>query len=113
MSSQKHKQRAHSKFSASGAERWFACPGSVELSEGVPDKETEWSKEGTLAHEVLEEIMKVMATNNQQVHKVLNILLPNLQNNLFDYKRENTYAVLSKPEKMTEAQARALEVLMR
>lgn len=68
-----------------------------------------WKEE----HCTLEEIMKVMATNNQQVHKVLNILLPNLQNNLFDYKRENTYAVLSKPEKMTEAQARALEVLMR
>lgn len=53
-----HSTRAHSKFSASGAERWFNCPGSVELSEGVPDKETEWSKEGTLAHEVLEQIMK-------------------------------------------------------
>lgn len=53
-----HSTRAHSKFSASGAERYFNCPGSVELSEGVPDKETEWSKEGTLAHEVLEQIMR-------------------------------------------------------
>lgn len=55
-----HGERAHSKFSASGAERWFNCPGSVGLSEGVPDKETEWSKEGTLAHELLEEILTVM-----------------------------------------------------
>ncbi len=55
-----HQERAHSKFSASGAERWFNCPGSVALSEGVPDKETEWSKEGTLAHELLENILRVM-----------------------------------------------------
>jgi hypothetical protein len=55
----KHQERKHSKFSASGAERWINCPGSVELCEGVPDVETEWSKEGTLAHELLEEILIV------------------------------------------------------
>lgn len=46
--------KAHSKFSASGAERWINCSGSVKLSEGVPDKSSVWAKEGTLAHEVLE-----------------------------------------------------------
>lgn len=55
-----HGERAHSKFSASGAERWFNCSASVELSEGLPDKSTEWSVEGTLAHEVLEKIMRMM-----------------------------------------------------
>jgi len=55
-----HGERAHSKFSASGSERWFNCPGSVQLSEGLPDKDSVWSKEGTIAHEVLEEIMTVM-----------------------------------------------------
>lgn len=52
-----HGERAHSKFSASGADRWFACPGSVGLSEGLPDKETAQSKGGTEAHEVLEKIL--------------------------------------------------------
>lgn len=51
------KVRAHSKFSASGAERWFNCPGSVELSEGQPDKTSVWAEEGTLAHEVLEYLL--------------------------------------------------------
>lgn len=51
-----HSQRAHSKFSASGAERWFNCAGSVELSEGLPDKPSPWSIEGTEAHEVLEQM---------------------------------------------------------
>jgi hypothetical protein len=46
--------RKHSKFSASGAERWEGCPGSVELSEGLPDKDSPWSIEGTTAHAVLE-----------------------------------------------------------
>lgn len=54
----KHGERAHSKFSASGAERWFNCPGSVALSEGLPDKSSPWAEEGTKAHEVLEAIMK-------------------------------------------------------
>lgn len=57
-----HSTRKHSKFSASGATRWFNCPGSVELSEGVPEKQSVWSLEGTLAHEVLELTVKAMIT---------------------------------------------------
>lgn len=53
-----HAVRAHSKFSASGAERWFKCPGSVELSEGQPDKSSVYAIEGTKAHEVLEEVLR-------------------------------------------------------
>lgn len=54
-----HKERKHSKFSASGAEIWFNCQGSVAASEGAKDKDTPWSIEGTKAHEVLEELMTV------------------------------------------------------
>jgi len=68
-----------------------------------------WKEE----HCELAEIMKVMATNNQQVHKVLNSLLPMLKNNLFEFKKENTYAILSKPENLTQELARTLEVLLR
>lgn len=53
-----HGERKHSKLSASGAERWFACPGSVAISEGLPDKDSVWSLEGTRAHEVLEAILE-------------------------------------------------------
>jgi len=56
--SKPHHERAHSKFSASGADHWMACPGSVALSEGVPDKSSPWAEEGTQAHEVLEAVMK-------------------------------------------------------
>lgn len=50
--------KAHSPFSASGAERWEACPGSVKRSIGIPDKDSIWSIEGTRAHGVLERILK-------------------------------------------------------
>lgn len=68
-----------------------------------------WKEE----HCTLEEIMKVMATNNQQVHGVLKTLLPKLNANQFSFKKENTFAVLSKPEKLTADQERTLSVLMR
>lgn len=61
-----HESRAHSKFSASGASRWFNCPGSVELSEGIPDKPSKWSHEGTRAHEVLEALMRQDLNGNDE-----------------------------------------------
>lgn len=58
-------ERAHSKLSASGAERWFQCPGSVHLSEGLPDKGSSWAREGTEAHKVLEELLKRGRSNSR------------------------------------------------
>lgn len=40
----------HSKLPPSGAERWMTCPGSVVLSEGMPESESEYADEGTRAH---------------------------------------------------------------
>ena len=40
----------HSKLPPSGAERWMTCPGSVVLSEGMPEDESEYAAEGTRAH---------------------------------------------------------------
>lgn len=68
-----------------------------------------WKEE----HCTLEEIMKVMATNNQQAHAVLKRLIPKLTANPLKFQKENTYAVLSKPENMTAEQSELLEVLMR
>lgn len=49
-----HKERAHAKLSASGASRWATCPGSVQMEDGIPDKESVYAQEGTLAHEMSE-----------------------------------------------------------
>jgi 5'-methylthioadenosine phosphorylase len=68
-----------------------------------------WKEE----HCTLEEIMKVMATNNQQAHAVLKKLIPKLSANPFSFKKENTFAILSKPAKLTKDQSHMIEVLLR
>lgn len=55
-----HAGRAHSKFSASGSERWMNCSGSVKLNEGIVSKSSIWAKEGEEAHEVLEKMLKIL-----------------------------------------------------
>jgi len=49
-------QPAHSTRGASSYSRWSkihgGCPGSVKLSEGLTSLESEYAKEGTLAHEI-------------------------------------------------------------
>lgn len=49
-----HKNRAHALLSASSAARWLACPPSAVAAEMYPDQETEFTREGTVAHEVAE-----------------------------------------------------------
>lgn len=45
----------HAKLSASSAERWFNCPGSIRLIDGLPpendDESPDYTKEGHAAHE--------------------------------------------------------------
>ncbi len=50
--------KSHKKLSASGSERWHECPGSVALSAKCPpSKESAYSKEGTVAHTLMEKVL--------------------------------------------------------
>lgn len=49
---------AHSRIGASSAKRWMACPGSVKLSEGMPNYSSPFAEEGTQAHELAERILQ-------------------------------------------------------
>ena len=49
-----HKDRAHALLSASSSARWLACPPSAIAAEAYPSQDTEFTREGTLAHEVAE-----------------------------------------------------------
>lgn len=49
-----HSTREHALLSASSAHRWLACPPSAVASEGYPEQDTEFTREGTKAHEVAE-----------------------------------------------------------
>ena len=49
---------AHSPLGASGAYRWMVCPGSVQLSKGIVDEESEFAAEGTAAHSLGDSCLK-------------------------------------------------------
>ena len=49
-----HGARAHSRFGASSAHRWMACPGTIRMCEGIPERSSAYADEGTQAHELLE-----------------------------------------------------------
>lgn len=49
-----HSSRAHALLSASSAHRWLNCPPSAVAAEAYPNQDTEYTREGTLAHEVAE-----------------------------------------------------------
>ena len=68
-----------------------------------------WKEE----HCTLEEIMKVMATNNLQVHAVLKKALVKISLNPFKFKKDNTFAILTKPATLSLEQNHLIEVLMR
>jgi len=47
----------HSKIGASSYSRWGACPGSVKLSENMPNTSSSFALEGTKAHDLAEKIL--------------------------------------------------------
>ena len=64
----------HSNLGASGAERWFNCSASVKLQEGIPSVSSEAAKEGTLAHELAEQILLNRvpnASSDKNVHEAV------------------------------------------
>lgn len=54
-----HSSRAHALLSASSAARWLACPPSAVAAEAYPNEDTEYTREGTLAHEVAEAVARL------------------------------------------------------
>jgi CRISPR/Cas system-associated exonuclease Cas4 (RecB family) len=61
----------HGKFSPSQADRFFACPGSVKLLEGLPARpSSKYAERGTKAHELLEIALKHGEYNAKDAHAV-------------------------------------------
>lgn len=53
-----HVDRAHAKRAPSAAHRWWACPGSIRMSEGVEQRTSSYAAEGTAAHELAAHCLK-------------------------------------------------------
>lgn len=58
MSTPNHSARAHALLSASSSARWLACPPSAVAAAAYPNKDTAFTREGTLAHEVAERVAR-------------------------------------------------------
>ena len=59
-----HNDRAHALLSASSAARWLACPPSAVAAEAYENEGTEYTQEGTLAHEVAEWVASGKSKNH-------------------------------------------------
>lgn len=53
-----HEGPAHAPLAPSSAHRWMHCPGSVTLSHGAPDDDNEFTREGTMLHEIIAQLVR-------------------------------------------------------
>lgn len=53
-----HNERAHALLSASSSSRWLKCPPSAVAASLYPNQDTVYTREGTLAHEVAEAVVR-------------------------------------------------------
>jgi hypothetical protein len=53
-----HEGPAHAPLAPSSAHRWMHCPGSVTLSLGKPDGDNEFTREGTMLHEIIAQLVR-------------------------------------------------------
>lgn len=73
-----HNERDHRIYSPSQSERFFLCPGSVNLLRRLPPREPSvYAKEGTIAHEILETGLRQgdrssFAAHNHSAHRDTN-----------------------------------------
>lgn len=57
MANEAHSSRAHARLAPSAAHRWIECPGSVRLSDGMPNETSSFAAEGTAAHELCADVL--------------------------------------------------------
>lgn len=53
-----HTERSHARLSPSASKRWIECPGSVRMTEHMPNKTSAFADEGTAAHELAEHCLR-------------------------------------------------------
>ena len=88
-----HAERKHALCSASGAERWLECPGSVGLSMTVPEPPTSiYALEGTRAHEFSEGILQQWVKDNYNLSESFMEEKRAENEEMFDYVMQYVYA---------------------
>lgn len=65
----------HAKLSPSSADRWMTCPGSVALSQGIKEESSSYADEGTAAHFLGSECLKLGTDASGYVGRVIYLCL--------------------------------------
>lgn len=61
-----HSSRAHALLSASSSHRWLNCPPSAVAAEAYENEGTDYTREGTIAHEVAETVVNMKPASVEQ-----------------------------------------------
>ncbi len=65
----KKEEKAHALLSASSAKKWIHCPPSARLEESIPDEDSIYAKEGTLAHSICELKLSKLFTDKNMTER--------------------------------------------
>lgn len=101
-------EKQHALLSASASHRWLHCTPSVRLEEQFEDKESDYAKEGTLAHDICELKLKkkfipmgqrafTTAMNKLKKHELYQEEMQGYTDTYVDYITEIIYGLPSKP----------------
>ena len=75
----KAKERKHALLSASSAKKWIHCPPSARLEDSIPEEESDYAKEGTLAHNIGELKLQKLFTDTNMTSRTYKSRLKKLQ----------------------------------
>jgi hypothetical protein len=97
----------HSELGASGAHRWMLCPGSVELSKGLPNPSSPFAEEGTKAHELAETIL--LGAISDEPNEI-NVIPEDTDKEMYLYVKEYTNFVLGELNRCQAKQKLKIEL---
>ena len=76
---EKKKEREHALLSASSAKKWLYCTPSARLEESIPEEESVYAKEGTLAHSICELKLRKLFTDKNMTERTYRSRMKKLQ----------------------------------
>jgi hypothetical protein len=71
---------AHALLGASSSSMWLNCPGSARANEKMPDSESAYALEGTVAHEMCEIMLRTTGKESHKQLKALKAKYPDIVN---------------------------------
>lgn len=98
-----HVQRAHARLAPSAAHRWLHCPGSVRLSDGMPNETSSFAAEGTAAHELCAAVLTQGGSAADRLGQYVDIKTASIVDTPTDTDDENRFFEIT--EEMADAVA--------